>query len=298
MKLIYCSLVLLVFACTKISASNTAIFQNIIVKSDSNNTGPYALIAGGSKGIGYAIGEALAKRGYNLILVARNLDTLHAAKEKLERSYAVQVQVLSYDLSKENAATDIARWCTNNNIPLKMLCNVAGLGGDEDYLELPLDSLRYMMDLNIGSTMALTLTLLPLLEKYAPSHILNVSSMAGFAPIPSKNMYSATKAAVTAFSYSLRYQLKDKNISVSCLAPGPVYTRQSIKEETIRQLGWFGNAMAMKPARVGEVAVKKTLNGKMLIVPGTIANVMSGVLRILPKRFTTWLYGRAGDRNK
>jgi uncharacterized protein len=299
MKIICCSLVLLVFVCTQISATNTNILQNtIIVKSDSNNTGPYALIAGGSKGIGYAIGEALAKRGYNLILVARNLDTLQAAKAKLERAYAVQVQVLSYDLSKENAATDIARWCTNNNIPLKMLCNVAGLGGDEDYLELPLDSLRYMMDLNIGSTMALTLTLLPLLEKYAPSHILNVSSMAGFAPIPSKNLYSATKAAVTAFSYSLRYQLKDKNISVSCLAPGPVYTRQSIKEETIRQLGWFGNAMAMKPARVGEVAVKKTLNGKMLIVPGTIANVMSGVLRILPKSFTTWLYGRAGDRKK
>jgi uncharacterized protein len=299
MKIICCSLVLLVFVCTQISATNTNILQNtIIVKSDSNNTGPYALIAGGSKGIGYAIGEALAKRGYNLILVARNLDTLQAAKAKLERAYAVQVQVLSYDLSKENAATDIARWCTNNDIPLKMLCNVAGLGGDEDYLELPLDSLRYMMDLNIGSTMALTLTLLPLLEKYAPSHILNVSSMAGFAPIPSKNLYSATKAAVTAFSYSLRYQLKDKNISVSCLAPGPVYTRQSIKEETIRQLGWFGNAMAMKPAGVGEVAVKKTLNGKMLIVPGTIANVMSGVLRILPKSFTTWLYGRAGDRKK
>lgn len=268
------------------------------VKADSNDIPPYALIAGGSKGIGYAIGEALAKRGYNLILIARGMEALIEAKNKLEKTYGIKVHVLSFDLSKETSAPEIANWCSQNNINLKMLCNVAGLGGDEDYLKLPLDSLRYMMNLNVGSAMALTYTLLPLLEKNAPAYILNVSSMAGFAPIPSKNLYSATKAAVTSFSYALRYQLKDKKISVSCLAPGPVYTKPSIKEETIKQLGWFGNAMAQKPARVGEVAVKKTLRGKPMIVPGTLANIMSGVLRILPKRFLAYIYGKAGDRKK
>ncbi len=268
------------------------------VTADSNNILPYALIAGGSKGIGYAIAESLAKRGYNLVLIARSIDVLTEAENKLEKKYPVQVHVLSYDLSKEASATAIAKWCVDNNINLKMLCNVAGLGGDEDYPELPLDSLRYMMNLNIGSTMALTYTLLPLLEKNAPAYILNVSSMAGFAPIPSKNLYSATKAAVTSFSYALRYQLKKKNISVSCLAPGPVYTKPSIKEETKKQLGWFGNAMAQKPARVGEVAVKKTLQGKPMIVPGTLANIMSGVLRILPKRLLAYVYGKTGDRKK
>jgi len=266
--------------------------------TDSNDIHPYALIAGGSKGIGYAIGEALAKRGYNLILIARGMDALVEAKDKLEKAYGIKVHVLSFDLSKETSAPEIANWCSQNNINLKMLCNVAGLGGDEDYLELPLDSLRYMMNLNVGSAMSLTYTLLPLLEKNTPAYILNVSSMAGFAPIPSKNLYSATKAAVTSFSYALRYQLKNKNISVSCLAPGPVYTKPSIKEETIRQLGWFGNAMAQKPARVGEVAVRKTLRGKLMIVPGTLANIMSGVLRIVPKRLLTYVYGKAGDRKK
>lgn len=268
------------------------------VMADSNNISPYALIAGGSKGIGYAIAEALAKRGYNLVLIARGMEALAAAKNKLEKAYPVQIHVLSYDLSKDASATAIAKWCVDNNINLKMLCNVAGLGGDEDYLDLPLDSLRYMMNLNVGSTMALTYTLLPLLEKNAPAYILNVSSMAGFAPIPSKNLYAATKAAVTSFTYALRYQLKKKNISVSCLAPGPVYTKPSIKAETIKQLGWFGNAMAQKPARVGEVAVKKTLRGRPMIVPGTLANIMSGVLRILPKRLLAYVYGKAGDRKK
>ena len=264
--------------------------------ANGNSDSLYALIAGGSRGIGFAIAEALAKRGYHLILIARNMDGLVEAKNKLETAYPVHVDVLSNDLSKEETATSIAAWCTNKNIKLKMLCNVAGLGGDADYLSLSLDSLRYMVRLNVESAMALSLTLLPMLEKNAPAYILNVASMAGFAPIPAKNLYAATKAAVISFSYSLRYQLKSKNISVSCLAPGPVYTKPSIEKETKKQLGWLGDAMAVKPARVGEVAVKKTLKGRPLIVPGTIAKILSGVLRILPKKFVAWVYGKAGDR--
>ncbi|MFZ1371907.1 MAG: SDR family NAD(P)-dependent oxidoreductase [Ferruginibacter sp.] len=270
--------------------------DNLIITTDSARFLPYALVAGGSRGIGYAIAEALAKRGYNLILIARGMKGLEEAKARLEKAYPVHVDVLSYDLSKEESATAIAAWCNERNIQLKMLCNVAGLGGDDDYLSLPLDSLRYMVRLNIESAMALSLTLLPLLEKNAPAYILNVASMAGFAPIPSKNMYAATKAAVVSFSYSLRYQLREKNISVSCLAPGPVYTKASIKKATKESLGWLGDAMAVKPARVGEIAVRKTLQGRPLIVPGTIAKILSGVLRILPQRFVTWVYGKSGDR--
>lgn len=275
-------------------------FENYLDDSvnSSGTTSPYALIAGGSKGIGFAIAEALAKRKYNLILVARHMDTLVAAKQKLESVYGIHVEILSYDLSKEETATEIAKWCTDKNIPLKMLCNVAGLGGAEDYLSLSLDSLRYMVRLNIESVMALSLTLLPLLEKNTPSYVLNVASMAGFAPIPWKNLYAATKAAVVSFSYSLRYQLQSKNVSVSCLAPGPVYTKPSIERETKRQLGWFGDKMAVSPKRVGEIAVRKTLKGRPIIVPGTIARIMSGILRFFPKRWVTYIYGKAGDRNR
>ena len=175
-----------------------------------------------------------------------------------------------------------------------MLCNVAGIGGSNDYLNLSLDSLRYMINLNVESCMALSLTLLPLLEKNAPSYILNVGSMAGFAPIPVKNMYSATKSAVVFFSYSLRYQLKDKDISVSVLCPGPVYTKPEIETDTKKKLGWIGNQMAVSPKRVGEIAVKKTLNKKMLIIPGGLNKVFAFVIRALPMRWVVALYGRLG----
>ena len=260
------------------------------IKSDSSLS--YALVAGGSKGIGYSIAEALAKRNYNLILIARNEDTLIAAKNKLEAAYPIHVEILVKDLAFENTATEIAKWCTDRSIHLKMLCNVAGLGGEHDYLSLPLDSLRYMVRLNLESVMALTLTLLPLLEKNAPSYVLNVASMAGFAPIPIKNLYAATKSAVVSFSYSLRYQLKEKNISVSCLAPGPVFTKPSIEKYTKEKLGALGMKMAVPVKKVGEVAVKKTLKGKMIIVPGTLAKTLSVVVRFFPRRWVAWFYYR------
>ena len=266
------------------------------LQTEEATAGPYALVAGGSKGIGYAIAEALARRNYNLVLIARNPDTLLLAKNRLESAYPVKVYTLSYDLSREESATAIAQWCTKQNIALKMLCNVAGLGGAEDYLSLSLDSLRYMVRLNVESCMALSLTLLPLLEKNAPSYILNVSSMAGFAPIPEKNLYSATKSAVIFFSYSLRYQLMEKNISVSCLAPGPVFTKPGIVKETKAKLGLLGMKMAVAPAKVGEIAVRETLNRKLIIVPGTGAKLMSIVLRAIPRRLAVKIYSRVGRK--
>jgi hypothetical protein len=153
-----------------------------------------------------------------------------------------------------------------------------------------------MVRLNIESCIALSLTLLPLLEKNAPSYILNVASMAGFAPIPVKNMYSATKSAVVFFSYSLRYQLKDKNISVSCLCPGPVFTKPEIVKDTKAKLGWFGMKMALDPGTVGEVAIKKTLKKKLIIVPGTLAKISSDLIRFFPRRWVVNLYGSAGKK--
>ncbi len=280
----------------KDSNDKTNIFPSVGA-NDSLQTrylGNYALIAGGSKGIGLAIAEALAKRKYNLILIARHTDSLVAAKDRLEAIFKIHVEILPLDLSKPETATDIAAWCKLRNIHLTMLCNVAGFGGSKDYLSLPLDSIRYMVDLNLASDALLCQTLLPLLEKNAPSYILNVGSMAGFAPIPVKNMYSATKSAVIFFSYALRYQLKKKNISVSCLCPGPVFTKPEIEKDTKQKLGWFGMQMAVPPKKVGEVAVRNTLKGKMIIVPGKLAKTMSIFIRILPRRWVTGIYGMLG----
>jgi short-subunit dehydrogenase len=196
----------------------------------------YAVVAGGSKGIGFAIAEALARRGYHLIIIGRNEASLSHAKNEIEKSYGIQVYTLVKDITDHDAADDIVRWCGSKNLSVNFLCNVAGIGGAKDYLDSSLESMRYMIHLNIESVIALTSCLLPLLELNSPSYILNVSSMAGFGPIPVKNIYSATKSAVIFFSYALRYQLKQKHISVSCLCPGPVFTNLKLKK--IRKKNW------------------------------------------------------------
>ena len=276
--------------------TNAKDFKN---KKDTEiNSNQYALIAGGSKGIGYAIAEALAKRHYNLILIARHEKDLIKAKNTLEQFYKIHVEILVKDLSFESSANEVLDFCIKKDIKLKMLCNVAGFGGVNDFLKLPDDTLRYMIHLNLESTVLLCSKFIPLLEKNAPSQILNVCSMAGFAPIPEKNLYAATKAAVLSFSYSLKYQLKEKNISVSCLCPGPVFTKPSIEKDTKEKLGWFGKKMAVPPYKVGEIAVRKTLKKRMIIVPGFLANVSSGIIRVLPERFTTAMYYKLGKSKK
>jgi len=122
--------------------------------------------------------------------------------------------------------------------------------------------------------------------------------MAGFAPIPVKNIYSATKSAVVFFSYSLRYQLQDKGISVSCLAPGPVFTKPEIVKDTKEKLGWVGVKMAVSPARVGEIAIRKTMKKRMIIVPGTLATISSSIIRLLPRRMVVSFYDQAGRKKK
>ena len=258
----------------------------------------YALIAGGSKGIGFAIAQALAKRGYNLILVARHLDKLEEAKSFLEENYSISVFILPADLSKPETAGEIKSFCVDNGLRVVMLCNVAGLGGAEDYLSIPLSDVRYMIHLNIESAVALTHHMLPILEDNKPAFILNVASMAGFAPIPAKNMYSATKTAVIFFSRALRSQLEKRNISVSCLCPGPVFTKPEIEKDTKEKMGWFGKQMAVKPQKVGEIAVRNTLSGKFMIVPGIFTRLVSYFVRVLPDRLLVNIYEGMIERSR
>jgi uncharacterized protein len=256
----------------------------------------YALIAGGSKGIGFAIAHALAKRSYNLILVARHLDKLEEAKEFLERQFNVSVFILSKDLSKPEIPDQIRDFCNAHNLKVELLCNVAGIGGAKDYLSVPVSENRYMIHLNIESTIALTNQMLPILERNKMAFILNVGSLAGFAPIPVKNLYSATKSAVIFFRRALRTQLKKKNISVSCLCPGPVFTKPEIEKDTIEKMGWFGRQMAVAPEKVGEIAVRNTLKRQFMIIPGFLPKIISFFVRILPIRLLTFIYGKMVEK--
>jgi len=249
----------------------------------------WALIAGGSKGLGFSIAQALAKRKNNLLLIARNEQDLLTSKEQLQSQYNIQVSILACDLSLPESAALIADHCTAGSLEINILCNAAGLGGAKDFPHLSFNELRTMISTNLESAVSLCFLLEPLLKQSAPSYILNIGSMAGFAPIPVKAVYASTKSALLFFSYSLRNLLKPAHISVTCACPGPIFTKPSIEEETVHQLGWFGKKMALKPDDAGELIVRAMLNGKMIVVPGKLAKIVSFFLRIFPNGFVARL---------
>jgi uncharacterized protein len=258
----------------------------------------WALIAGGSKGIGFGIAEALAKRKYNLFLLARNRDDLNKAKKHLEMDFPVQVEILSIDLSRPASAQLLFEWIKNRQPDIKVVCHAAGMGGSLDFPELPLEDLRTMVRLNLESAVAVSYMLTPMLQQSAPSHILYISSMAGFSPIPIKNVYASTKSALIFFSYSLKYHLKKYNISVSCFCPGPVFSKPSIEKETIKQLGWIGKQMSFSSGRAAESAVRGMFKRKLIIVPGKLATVFSSLLRILPYSFISFVFYAFSKQSK
>lgn len=242
----------------------------------------WAFIAGGSKGLGFSIAKALAKRKYNVLLIARNQQELIVSKETLQGLYPIQVEILACDLSLPESADIIYKYAVNKDIEINILCNAAGLGGAKDFLNLPLNELRKMIRTNLDSSIALCFVLLPILKQSVPSYVLNIGSLAGFAPISIKSVYSSSKSALHFFSYSLRDLLKPYHISVTLACPGPIFTKPSVEKETIHKLGWFGKKMAVIPDEAGEVIVRALLKGKMIIVPGKLAKMVSYLLRLFP----------------
>ena len=113
-----------------------------------------------------------------------------------------------------------------------------------------------------------------------------------------KNVYSSTKAALIFFSRALDSQLEKESISVSCLCPGPVFTKPEIEKDTIEKMGWFGKQLAVSPERVGEIAVRNTLKGKFLIIPGFLPKLVSFFVRILPVGLLVNIYESMIERSR
>jgi uncharacterized protein len=184
----------------------------------------YALITGASSGIGECFAQALAARKRNLALVARSGDKLLALAEELRAKHGVFAVALDADLSVPGAAAALAERIAAEKISVDLLINNAGFGARGEFWKLPLDRLQEMSRLNVGAVVELTHLLLPSMVERRRGAIINVSSTAGFQPVPYTSVYGATKAFVTSFSMSLAEELRPYGIKVVTLCPGGTRT--------------------------------------------------------------------------
>ncbi len=189
------------------------------MKLDERN----ALITGASAGIGREFARQLAGRARSLILVARREDRLSEVRDKLtQQRPSLTVHIRSTDLANLSEVEELTTWLEKENIHVDLLINNAGLGDSGPFAASDPRRNEQMMLVNMVALTSLTRRLLPQMIARKRGGILNVSSSAGFLPIPEFAVYAATKAYVTSFSEALRAELRRTGVSVCALCPGPV----------------------------------------------------------------------------
>jgi uncharacterized protein len=250
----------------------------------TNNDNGYALITGGSKGIGKAIAEELAKRFYNLLLIARSEPELSDLANELAHVYGVKVHYLAADLSLSNSASTIFDWIVSNDFSIEILVNNAGYGVWGNFNERSLKEQLEMLQVNINALVELTYLLLPMLEKAKQSYLLNIASTAAYQAVPTLALYAASKAFVLSFTRAIRYELRNSHVSVTCFSPGPVATNFAHRAG-LNALSKMAQKFNMQADHVAKIAVKAMFNKKSEAIPG-ITNLISVYAnRVLPKSF-------------
>src|SRR5260370_1369923 len=228
----------------------------------------FALITGASRGLGMAFARALAKRHCNLVLIARSAEPLHAFANELRRSTPVSVVAIQVDLSVPGACQTLTKQLSNGDIPIDLLVNNAGFGLRGEFRALSILRQLEMLRLNNQAVVELTYSLLPGMLERRQKGIINISSTAGFQPIPFASIYSATKAFLTTFSLALEQELRDAGVSVVTVCPGRLRKSQNGESEERVRGKWAG--VYPSPDEVVEAALRVLANVGALTVPGAL----------------------------
>src|SRR5688572_26243343 len=191
---------------------------------DNNNHQGYALITGGSNGIGYELAKCFAEGGCNLVLVARTKQDLEESASTLTSEYGVQVSTIVKDLFEPHAPFDLYEEVKGQGIQIDVLVNDAGQGQYGLFVEQDIHRLLEIIQLNVLSLTVLTQLFLKDMVARNEGKILQVASIASELPGPYQAVYHATKAYVLHLTEALISELKDTNITLTSLQPGATDT--------------------------------------------------------------------------
>lgn len=251
---------------------------------DRKENTPYAVVTGASQGLGKAFAEELAQQQYNLILVSLPNQNLKQLALEIADTYGVKTVYYETDFSDHSNILTLANWL-NNTYKVQVLINNAGIGGSKKMEDAQLSEINRILYVNIHATSILTHQLLPNLKQHHKSYILNVSSIAAFSPVGYKTVYPASKSFIHSFSIGLAAELKQDNVFVSVINPGPMKTNEEITSRIEKQ-GFIGRLTLLEPEQVAKHALKKMFNHKPLI----LINPMSWFIsKLLPGGFKTSL---------
>lgn len=242
---------------------------------------PLALITGASAGIGRSFAEALAGRGYHLILVARSTSRIEALARELSERHKVNAQAWTADLASDAGREEVASRIAA--LPrLDLLVNNAGFATTGKLQKIPLGPQMDMLRVHVLTPMRLCHAALPRMVEHGDGAIINVSSIAGFLFGPGNVNYSATKAYLTSFSLGLDTEVRSAGVRVQALCPGFTHTEiHTDMPHVKRQIpAWMWG----KAAHVVETSLRQLeRHGPVICVPGLLNKVMWRVLTMVPR---------------
>jgi hypothetical protein len=241
-----------------------------------------ALITGGSSGIGYAIAKELAKRGYDLILASNQEEKLREVCEELTSQYQIKTYPIFIDLAEPGAALELYNWCNQQQIQVEILVNNAGIFVFGEVVETNIEKAQQMLTLHT-TTPALLCTLFGKdMKQRRTGHILNISSLAAFMTYPGISLYSSTKNFLKSFSRSLRTEMIDYNVNVTCVCPGAVSTRLFELSEADHKKA-INRGVMMSAGKLARKALNAMFRKKALLVPGFINRIFLIIIYLVPQ---------------
>ena len=250
----------------------------------------FALITGASRGLGMAFARALAQRHCNLVLVARSAESLSSFASELRRTRPITVVALAMDLATPSAGQKLAKALSDSDLQVNLLVNNAGFGLRGEFRNLDVSRQIEMLRLNNEAIAELTYSLLPSLLEQRHKGIINVSSAAGFQPIPYAAMYSATKAFLTTFSLALEQELRAYDVTVVTVCPGRLRTNENPGSAQPAKGRWAG--VSQTHEEVVHKALRALENGGGLTVPGALNKFSVFAQRLIPRRLVPRLVAK------
>lgn len=182
-----------------------------------------ALITGASSGIGAVYADRLARRGYDLVLVARNRDRLIALADRITNETRKRVDIIDADLN-DRAALAAVETKLKQDASITLLVNNAGVGTHKPLLDSDVDAMTRLIDLNVTALTRLTYAAIPGFVARGNGAVINISSIVAISPETLNGVYGGSKAFVLAFSQSLHHELADKGVQVQAVLPGATAT--------------------------------------------------------------------------
>ena len=242
-----------------------------------------ALVTGASSGIGAAFARALAARGFDIVLVARRRERLEALAAELARNFDVEGLVVPADLSAPGAEAGVTAAVAAAGRSVHTLVNNAGFGIPRTFTGASWAEQRdFLMTLAVAPC-ALAHAFLPDMLTAADGAVINVASIAGFAPgVAGNTLYPGVKSLMIKFSQALDLECRGKGVRVTAVCPGA--TRTEFMATAGVAAGSHGGRLFTQTAEaVAAAALRANDRGRAVVVPGWHTRVAVGLMRILPE---------------